>query len=185
MSYIWHAWIAVFLQYAEMCLNQCPLRNNNKNDGGSICNWFSKVYCRSPLFQLTANNSYESDIFISDCSDLNRFGVTAICGSWLSNMAGKQNAAVQPNITQQEIIEKRCTSHVLRWSRVFRCKARAHRSLENYSNWNYILVVQPPGVREWNSAHIKPSPKAKHYNEFYYCAGNECWIERRYEQLKT
>lgn len=153
-----------------------------KHDGCNIGNWFSKVYCRSPLFQLTAN-SYESDIFISDCSDLNRFGVTAICGSWLSNMAGKQNAAVNPNITQQEIIEKRCTSHVLQC--VFQCKATAHRSLENYSNWNYILVVQPPGVREWNSAHIMPSPKAKRCNEFYYCTGNECWIERRYEQLKT
>lgn len=78
--------------------------------------WSEHVYCRSPPFLLTANNSYESDIFISDCSDLNRCSVTTICGSWLSNMAGKQNAAVRASTAQQEIIEKRCSSHMLQQS---------------------------------------------------------------------
>lgn len=59
------------------------------------------VYCRNPLFQLMTNTSYESDVFISDCSDLSRFRVTAICGSWLSNMAGKQEAAAQHNTTER------------------------------------------------------------------------------------
>lgn len=150
-----------------MCLHQRLLR--------SIDNWFSKEKSSVPV---KTNNCYESDILKS-----NIFSATATCGLCLSNMVGKQNTEVQPNITQQEIIEKHWLSHMLQWSHIFLYETRTHRSLENYSNWNYISVLQPPGVRGWNSEHIKPSPKAKRCNEFYYCTGNESWIERRYEQL--
>lgn len=148
-----------------------------EHDSCSICNWFRKVYCRSLLFPLWKWYFYATAV-----TRWNRFGVKAICGSLLSNMAGKQNAAVRPNITRPEIID---AAPVIFCGGVVQCKTGAHRSLENYSNWNCILVVQPPGVWGWNPVHIKPSPKAKCCNEFYYCAGRECWIEKRYEQLKT
>ena len=82
-------------------------------------------------------------------------------------MAGKQNAAGQPehDLTRNN---KRNAAQVACSDRdaTYSLRARSHRPVDNYSNWNYILVVLPLGVWEWNSAHIKRSPKAKHCNEF-------------------
>lgn len=71
-----------------------------EHDSCSVCNWFRKVYCRSLLFQL-----WKWYFYVTAVTRWNRFGVKAICGSLLSNMAGKQNAAAQPNITRPEIID--------------------------------------------------------------------------------
>lgn len=74
----------------------------------TIDNGFGKVYSRCPPFHLTAKSGYESDISVAAVI----CGVAeAICGLWLSNGAGKQNAgdATQPEAAQEQLPESHGT----------------------------------------------------------------------------
>lgn len=72
------------------------------------------MYRRSPVFQLTTNNSYESDIFISDCSDLNRLKVTAICGLCYQTWQVNKTLRCNPTEQNEEMMKEHSLTHVLR-----------------------------------------------------------------------
>lgn len=109
MAYTRSACIVVLMQHAQMLLNRTSwvyladvfFTSSQQNMALAACTVIDSERSRRVLQKSSVPvNSYESDIFISDSGDLNRFSATAICGSWLSNMAGKQNTAVHPNTTQ-------------------------------------------------------------------------------------
>lgn len=94
------------LLHAAVCSNQYLLRG--RKHSSSIDNGFGKVYRRCPPFHLTAHSGYESDISVAAAI----CGVAeAICGPWLSNGAGRQNAgsATQPEAAREKLPESHRT----------------------------------------------------------------------------
>lgn len=95
------------LLHAAVRSNQYLLRRR-KHSSSSIDNGFGKVRRRCPPFPLTVDSGYESDISVAAAI----CGVAeAMCGPWLSNGAGKQNAggATQPEAAREKLPESHGT----------------------------------------------------------------------------